>query len=254
MIIAAVLAAFLVFDLPGARAEETPALTAGQAEAVRKLVRDHILENPEIIAEAIEALREKQRLAAEAEAARTLIERRKDIFEDPDDPVAGNPQGDVTVVEFFDYRCTYCKKVSDMLFETVKGDGKVRLVLKEFPILGEESVIAARAALAARTQGKYEQFHLAMMELRGSLSGAAAMEEAIIKVAGKVGLDIEKLRADMGDAAIGDILRANHELARALDISGTPAFIIGDRIIPGALDRQTLTHLIALARKGPEKP
>lgn len=231
-----------------AAAQEEQPLNPKQVEAVQKIVRDYIMANPEIVAQAIEALREKQRLAAEAEASKALVERANEIFQDPDSPVAGNPQGDVTIVEFFDYRCTYCKSVSDDLFTVVKNDGNVRLVFKEFPILGPESVYAARAALAARHQDKYEAFHRALMKMRGVVN-----EMTIMKTAADVGLNVEKLKKDMEGPDIEATLKRNMELARALDLNGTPAFVIGDRIIPGAIDQGTLKNLIEQVRKPKEK-
>lgn len=243
-LVTAALATLVALSPMRAQAQEDQSLTPKQVEAVKKVVRDYIMANPDIIAEAIEALREKQRLAAEAEAAKALLERSNEIFQDPDAPVAGNPQGNITVVEFFDYRCTYCKSVADTLFEVVKEDGNVRLVFKEFPILGPESVLASRAALASRAQGKYEGFHRALMKIRGVVN-----EAAIMKAAAEAGLDVDKLKKDMEAPEIEAILKRNIELARALDIGGTPAFIIGDRIIPGAVDRGTLKNLIEQARK-----
>ncbi len=237
--------ALLIAAVPAsASAQDEAPLDQKQVEAVRKIVRDYIMENPEIIAEAIEALREKQRLAAEAEAKKALLARAKEIFEDPEAPVAGNPQGDVTLVEFFDYRCTYCKAVMDTIFEVIEKDGQVRFVYKELPILGPESVFAAKAALAARAQGKYDAFHRALMKMRGVVN-----EQTILKTAAQVGLDVEKLKKDMDSPAIETVLKRNMELARALDINGTPAFVVGDRVIPGAVDRGTLKQLIEQARQ-----
>lgn len=241
--LAVAVAALLAISTPAAAQEEQP-LTAKQVEAVKKVVRDYIIANPEIIRDAIEALREKQRLEAEEEARKALVERSKEILEDPGSPVLGNPQGDVSLVEFFDYRCTYCKAVTETVFDAARADGKLRLVFKELPILGPESVFASRAALAARMQGKYEDFHRAMMKARGVVN-----EESILKTAASVGLDVEKLKKDMAAPEVEDQLKRNLDLARSLDINGTPAFIIGDRIIPGAVDRDTIAKLIEQARK-----
>jgi len=243
-VLAAALAVFTLAAPLSVHAQEQPPLNPAQVEAVRKLVRQYIMENPEIIAEAIEALREKQRLVAEADAKKALVDRRNEILNDPDSPILGNPEGDVTLVEFFDYRCTYCKSVHDDLMQTIKADGKVRLILKEFPILGPESQLAARAALAARAQNKYMEFHTALMRLRVPLT-----EASVMKVAAEVGLNVEKLKKAMAAPQISDALKRNSELARALDINGTPAFVVGDRIIPGALDKGTIKHLIDQSRK-----
>ncbi len=226
-----------------ASAQDDP-LTPPQTEQVKKILRDYIMANPEIIAEAIEALREKQRLAAEAEASKALVERSAEIFHDKDAPVAGNVEGDVTIVEFFDYRCPYCKTVTEAVFETVKADPKVKVVFKEFPILGPESVFAAKAALASREQGKYEVFHRALMKMRGAVN-----EMTIMKTAAEAGLDVEKLKKDMDAPTVDAMIKRNIDLARALGIGGTPAFVIGDRVIPGAVDQATLKNLVDQARK-----
>jgi len=243
--LAALLMAGTLAVLPlAAQAQEEQPLTSKQQDAVKKLIHDYIMENPSVIADAIEALREKEELAAENDARKALVERKDEIFNDPSTPVLGNPKGDVSIVEFFDYRCTYCKASIDTVFDAVKADGKVRLVLKEFPILGPDSVLASRAALAAKAQKKYEDFHKAMMHLKGPVN-----EQSIMKTAAEAGLNVEKLKKDMEDDQIDKSLKANIQLARSLSITGTPAFIVGDQIIPGAVSGASLKQLIDMARK-----
>src|SRR5690606_16749914 len=145
-------------------------------------------------------------------------------------PVIGNPAGDVTLVEFFDYRCPYCKRASATLAQLVEEDPKLRVVMKEFPILSQESVQAARAALAARQQGKYEAFHFALMQGGGGFS-----DEEILLVAEQVGLDTGALQQAMRDPAVEALLRDVNGLAGELGITGTLAFVIGDTLIPGAV-------------------
>jgi protein-disulfide isomerase len=244
-LIPALLTALLLTAAAPAGAQEEQPFTPKQQEALKKLVHDYLLENPSVIAEAIEALRQKEDLAADLAAKKTLSERKDEIFSDPDSPAIGNPKGDVTLVEFFDYRCPYCKAMAETLFEAVKSDGKLKLVLKEFPVLGPDSVTAARAALAAREQKKYEEFHKAMMRLKEPIS-----EKLIMKVAGEVGLNVERLKKDMDDQKIDQMLKNNIKLAHDLDVSGTPAFVIGDQIVPGAISAQNLKQLIDQARKG----
>lgn len=229
---------------PAAWSQEDPPLTPKQQDAVKKLVHDYIMENPSIVAEAIEALREKEQLAAENDAKKAIADRARDIFDNPASPVLGNPKGDVTVVEFFDYRCPYCKSMVDALFDTVKADGKVKLVMKDLPVLGPDSVVAARASLAARNQKKYEDFHKAMMHLKGPLD-----EQIILKTATEAGLNAEKLKKDMGDPQIDKAIDDNLQLAHALGINGTPAIIVGDQLIPGAMPADALKQLIDQARK-----
>jgi len=153
----------------------------------------------------------------------------------------------VTIVEFFDYQCPYCKRVFPAVQTLLKTDGNIRYVFKEFPILGPQSVVAARAALAAwkLDRDRYVPFHTALMQSRGRLS-----ERKILDVAAEIGLDVERLRAAMADPGIDKVLARNAELARALDINGTPAFVIGEKVVPGAVDLETLTALVSQARGG----
>jgi protein-disulfide isomerase len=167
------------------------------------------------------------------------------LYGDPDTPEAGNPSGDVVVIEFFDYRCGYCRRSAPDLFGLVRDDSNVRLIYKEFPILGSGSMMASRAALASRKQGLYQPFHEALMTADIDFSEASVME-----VAELVGLDAERLKADMEDPEITAHIEANYALAHALGIQGTPAFIIGDELIPGSLDRAELDKLIKQAREG----
>jgi protein-disulfide isomerase len=194
--------------------------------------------------EALQVLQERQR-AAEAETFKqTIAERSDDILNDPAAPVGGNPAGDVTLVEFFDYNCPYCRRVAPIVTELEEADPDLRIVYKEYPILGPGSQFAARAALAARKQGKYIPFHNALMQATEQVTDATVM-----KVAREVGLDTEQLRADMQDPAIQEAIGRNLQLASALGITGTPSFIIGEEVVPGAVDLRTLQSLIARARR-----
>lgn len=248
---AAALGSLLVIGTLGApsaptahAAEAKKPLTAAQEEAIKALVKKYLIEHPEIIVEAMERLRaEREKKQKEAVTA-ALVAKRKEIYEDAASPVAGNEAGDVTIVEFFDYQCGYCKSVLDRLMQTVKKDGKVKIVFKEFPILGPQSVFAARAALAAQKQGKYFAFHNAMMRLKGAVN-----QVSVFAVAKSVGIDTKQLAKDMRDPAIEKALKANFALARELRINGTPAFIIGDELVPGAVPQQMLEGYIEQARK-----
>jgi len=239
----AVLASVMVFN-PGAGRAEDPPLSDKQQEAVKKIVHDYLVEHPEAIVEAIGALREKERLAAEASAKKTLAERRKDLVDDPNSQVFGNPKGDVTIVEFFDYHCPYCKAMTDSVLDMVKGDGKVRLVMKELPILGPDSVFASRAAIASRQQNLYPEFHTALMHLRAPLSEATVMQTAA-----SVGLNVERLKKDMTDRQVEAIISANIDLARALNIDGTPGWVFGDKMSSGAMSPEAFKQLIEDERK-----
>ena len=232
-----ILGAALLLAAPASAQTSTP-----DVPAIERIVREYLLKNPEVILEAIENLEKKRSDSAQGAAKAAIAERRTEIFKDPDSPDAGNPNGDVAIVEFFDYRCPYCKQVVAPLAQLLKEDTKLSLVHKELPILGPDSVVAARAALAARKQGKYMPMHTALMQMR------TLDEPSILKAAAAQGLDTTKLKADMQSAETDAIIERNRALARALNISGTPAFIIGDALVPGAIDLRTLKSLVAEAR------
>lgn len=237
------LACALVAAVPP-RALAAAEITPSQREAIEGVIHDYLMKNPDVLIEALRGAEEKMNRDADAKATKALSTRRAEIFEDPATPVGGNPQGDVSIVEFFDYRCPYCKQVLPTLQTLLNQDHQVRFVYKELPVLGRESVVAAHAALAARQQGKYEAFHLAMMGTRGQIT-----EDTVYKVAGSVGLDIDRLKKDMAAPDIDRELKANLALADALNIHGTPGFIVGDQIVPGAIDLDALKNMIADARK-----
>ena len=222
------------------------ALAAGDlpVEAIRQIIREYLIEHPEVLIEAQQALQAK-RAAEEAEHARQAIQLYRDeIFSDPEAPVAGNPDGAITLVEFFDYRCGYCRRVKPTLEALLAENDDLRLVFKEFPILGPESTLAAQAALAARGQGNYEAFHWALMETDGPFD-----LDHILEVARSVGLDDERLAQDMEEPDLYTLIDRNAALARTLGIGGTPAFVIGDRVIGGALPLERFRAVIADARQ-----
>jgi protein-disulfide isomerase len=170
-------------------------------------------------------------VATAHDLAAIITDRRDEVYNDPETPVGGNPVGDVSVVEFFDYNCPYCREVAAVLEELQRIDPGVRLVYKEFPILGSGSALAARAALAAHRQGKYLEFHRAVM-----MGGRPATERTVIDAARLIDLDLGRLKVDMQDPAIGAAIARNLQLARALRIVATPTFIIDDEIYQGAAD------------------
>jgi protein-disulfide isomerase len=221
-------------------------LSAEQANDVRQIVRELLRDNPEIILDAIEALQARDQASAEERARSVIRARRDELLNDPDSPVAGNPAGDITLVEFFDYQCPYCKRVHPTIQALLRDDPSLRFVYKEWPILGAASVYAARAALAARAQGKYQELHAALMETRGTLS-----ESSVLAAARAAGLDVDRLKRDM-DAQVKTAeasFARTMALARALDIRGTPAFVVGDTVIRGAVDAGSLKKIVAEARR-----
>jgi len=212
-------------------------------DAFGQRVRAYLLEHPEVIMEAVGRLEARNRAADDSEAQAALKAQADEVFRDPTSPVGGNPAGDVTMVEFFDYNCPYCRKVESAVRETIAGDAKLRVVYKEFPILGPNSVIAAKAALAANRQARYVAFHEALMQAKG-----VADEASALRIAGDLGLDVDRLKADMADATVQAALDRNLKLAQALRLAGTPGFVIGEQILRGTTDAATLRDLVDKAR------
>lgn len=234
-------AAWLVFDPAFRTGTSKP---SGPQDKFERRVKDYILNNPEVILEAMQRLDKRQR-AAENEAVRGIIATRaKDIFQDPDTPVGGNPNGDATVVEFFDYNCPYCRAVAPTMVDLERADPKLRFVYKEFPILGPNSVFAAKAALAAQRQGKYVEFHRALITSKGPVN-----EERVMTAAAEVGIDRGRLKMDMEDPTIKAAIDRNLELARVLRITGTPSFVVGEAVRQGVADLPTLQTMVAKVRK-----
>ena len=246
--LAAVLAsvALLAFSGPSSAQQSVPGgFTPEQAEGLQQIIRQYLLNNPEVLIEALREYQQRQRVAKEERQQQAVAAAREALEGDPDSPVLGNSEGDVVLVEFFDYRCPYCRQMAGDLRRIVARDGNVRLVMKELPILGPPSIRAARAALAAQKQGKYAAYHAALMEQPGDMS-----EPHLNRVAETLGLDVERLRRDMESDEISQMIQRNKDLARLLSIGGTPAFVIGGRVMPGAVSAETLQRLIVDARAG----
>jgi protein-disulfide isomerase len=243
--LAAILLSILVLPMHPrpATAQEVSEVERKRIEAI---VRDYLTKNPDVVVDALRAYEEKRQAAAQQEATEAIIANRAALERDPRAPAAGNPKGDVTIVEFFDYRCGYCKKVTPVVREMLKKDANVRFVFKEFPILGPESRKAAEAAQAAWTiqPDKYLSFHVALMENRGNLD-----EARVLEIAKSVGIDPAKLKTAMADPSVKAKLSDNLELAQKLQINGTPAFVVDDQILPGAVDLETLVAAVETARK-----
>ncbi|MDG1430592.1 MAG: DsbA family protein [Paracoccaceae bacterium] len=206
---------------------------------VKELVYEAIRENPEIVLEAVEILRVREAQAQAQTQADVLSDQRQILEADPNAPVLGNPDGDVTVVEFFDYNCPYCRRAMPVVQELLEFDPNARLVYREWPILGDGSVFATKAALASRNQGKYEEFHWALMGMSGR-----AEEASVLRIAREVGLDIDRLRADMESDEVNEHIQTSMELAQALGFSGTPSFVVGDNLVPGLVDAAKLIGLV----------
>ncbi|MER8576594.1 DsbA family protein [Mesorhizobium sp. M1409] len=206
-------------------------------------VHDYILAHPEVIMEALQSLDARQREADAKEAKAVLAAKADEVFRDPASPVGGNAQGNVTMTEFFDYNCPYCRQVAPIMAQAVADDPQLRIVYKEFPILGPDSVFAAKAALAANRQGKYAEFHKALFAAKTRVT-----EAVVLKMAADAGLDVPRLKTDMQQPEILAAIEQNVKLAQALKINGTPGFVVGDQIFPGATDLTTMKSLIEQAR------
>jgi len=213
-------------------------------DRVRELVRETILANPEILVEAIAILEERAAQERVTGSADMIAAQREQLEQDPNAPVLANADGDVTIVEFFDYNCPYCRRAAPTIENLVEADPGIRLVYREWPILGEGSVFAARAALASRQQGLYEEFHWAMMEMSGR-----AEERSVLTIAAEIGLDIDQLRADMEAPEVAEHIETSMRLADLLGITGTPTFILGDNLVPGAVEQEVLQRLVDEVRE-----
>jgi protein-disulfide isomerase len=227
------------------RASASAAAASPDKAALGKAIREYLMANPEVLVEAMQELERKQDSQQSSQAQKAIQEHRDALINDPETPITGNPNGDVTIVEFSDYQCPYCKRAHATVKSVLAADGKVRLVFKDLPILGEPSRIAALAALAARAQNKHLAMHNALMEYAGKLD-----RDKIMELAGSAGLDVGQLQKDMEDPKLKAIIDRNMELAQALGVRGTPAFVVGKQFVPGAVDANALKQLIADARKG----
>ncbi|WP_339635330.1 DsbA family protein [uncultured Sneathiella sp.] len=213
-------------------------------EAFGERVRGYLLSNPQVLHEVIAELKKQDEIASAKQQKEMMTTLAADLKNDGYSYVAGNPDGDVTIVEFFDYRCGYCKKSFPDLMKTVEEDGNIRLVLKEFPILGPESILASQAAIAAIEQDKYMELHTALMTSRGGLS-----IDRIRTLATDVGIDVEKLEVDMQADEVRETVEKNYRLAKQLGIDGTPAFVINEEFIPGLISGAEMKQIVAEVRE-----
>ena len=217
-----------------------------QKAAIGDIIKDYLLKHPDVLIEVQSALETKMEKEQAEKLKSFMSENAKDIYRSPNASVAGNPDGDITVVEFFDYNCGYCKRGMPEIQKLIQKDNRVRVVFKELPILSKGSEEAAKAALAAKRQGKYWEFHQAMLSNKGQ-----ANETSSLKAAEGLGLNMEKFKADMKSAEVGEELDKMKALAKKMGISGTPHFLVGDKSIPGAPEdlHDQLESMVADFRK-----
>ncbi|QUS35091.1 DsbA family protein [Falsirhodobacter algicola] len=223
-------------------------MTDAERQVFRKEVRDYLMDNPEVLMEAIGVLEERQQ-AQQADSDTALVQQNAAaLFATPADWVGGNPQGDVTVVEFMDYRCGYCRQAFAEVEDLVTADGNIRFVLKEFPILGDASVLASRFALAVKmTAGDeaYKTVHDRFFDLRGEVT-----EATLTRMASDLGLDWSAIRERMDSAEVTQVIADNHALAQQLQIQGTPTFVIGESMLRGYLSEEGMAQMVAQERRG----
>ncbi|MCW8397823.1 DsbA family protein [Legionella sp. PATHC035] len=231
----------------------TTPMSDAQKKEIEKVVHDYLVANPEVLLEASQALQQKQQQNMQQQAQSAIKENTDQLFLGKT-TIVGNPKGNVTIVEFFDYQCIHCKKMSPIIDSLIKKDSDLRVVYKEFPIFGKSSELASRAALAAGMQGKYQEMHNALIGIDKRLN-----DQIVMATAKSLGLDMKKLKTDMQSKEVTAILDANRELAEKLHLMGTPAFIIASTpngqfktgsepsFIPGAASEESLQELIKKA-------
>ena len=228
-------------------AEGMTDMTPAEREAFRAEVRAYLMENPEVLMEAISVLENREQAAAIEQDKKLLAEHHDAIFNDPASWVGGNPDGDITVVEFIDYRCGYCRKAWQEVDQLVEQDGNIRFVLKEFPILGEQSVLSSRFAISVlQLHGgeAYKKAHDALLSLR-----ADATPEALVRVAEDLGLEPQPIMDHLNKPEVTKIIEDNHRLAQILQVSGTPTFVIDGTFVRGYVPLDGMQQIVAGQRK-----
>ncbi|MGD9919421.1 MAG: DsbA family protein [Paenirhodobacter sp.] len=222
-------------------------MTPDEKTAFGDAVREYLMQNPEVLVEAINVLDQRQQAAA-AQNDKTLVAtNEKDLLQNPNDWVGGNPEGDITIVEFTDYKCTYCKKAYPEVANLLKNDGKIRFVVKEFPILGPQSELGARFAIAVKQlagDAAYEKVHDTLMTQRGDIS-----LEGLKRLATEEKLDADAIVNRMNTEEVTAVIRANMQLGERMAISGTPAFVIGQQLMRGYGPEAAMAQIVAEERK-----
>jgi protein-disulfide isomerase len=203
--------------------------SAEQKAAIEKIIKDYLINNPEVMMDVQNALEAKMEVIQAEKLKTALKDSAAEIYRRPNAPTAGNPNGDVTVVEFFDYNCGYCKRAFSDIAKLIDKDPKIKLVFKELPILSKGSEEASKIALAARMQGKYWEVHRTLIALRGEVN-----EQTSLKAIEKLGLDMARLKKDMESPEVKAEIERVRNLAQKMGIQGTPHFLVGDHPIPGA--------------------
>ena len=216
-------------------------------EDVESIVREYLLANPEILEEAFTVLQERRQVAEDEARQTTLADYRDQLVASPLDPVIGNPDGDVTLVEFFDYNCGYCRGAMDDMDKLLETDPNLRIVLKEFPVLGQPSMEAAAVSISVNQlyPEAYGEFHNRLMRVEGQANGERALQ-----IAGDLNLPVDEIEANMRSEKVRDVVQQSYEIAQALGLSGTPSYVVGDMVEFGAVGFDQLSARINEARCG----
>ena len=242
------LAAGLMLTL-GAVTGHAQSISDAQRGEIEKIIREYLLANPEVLQDAMNELEKRQAAAEAAKHQATIKDHAEQLFNSKRHVVVGNPQGDVTFVEFFDYNCGYCKRAMADMLDLMKADPKLKVVLKEFPVLSQGSVEAAQVGVAMRMQDptgkKYLDFHQKLLGGRGAADKARAMAAAK-----EAGADMAKLEKDLASAEVRSTLEENFKLAEAMGMNGTPSYVIGKQVVIGAVGVENLREKISNARCG----
>lgn len=242
----AIAAIALACAVTGASAQS---FTEPQRTEIQKIVREYLLSNPEVLEEVSAELSKRQAVAEASKQASAVKKHSETLFKSPRGVVIGNRDGDVSFVEFFDYNCGYCKRAMTDMMDLMKADPKLRVVLKEFPVLGQGSVEAAQVAIAVRMQDptgkKYLDFHQKLLTGRGQADRARALAAAK-----EAGLDMARIEKDMTSPEIRATLEENLKMAEDMGLNGTPSYVIGDQVVVGAVGLPALKEKIATARCG----
>ena len=240
----------VVLALPTAAPAQTQSFTGEQRGEIERIVKEYLLSHPELLQDVMNELDKRQAMAEAEKHRATVKEHSAAIFASPRQVTLGNAQGDVTVVEFFDYNCSYCKRAMSDMLDLLKNDGKLKFVLKEFPVLGEGSMQAAQVAAAVRMQDKtggkkYLEFHQKLLGGRGQADKARALAAAK-----EVGLDVARIEKDMASEEVKATIEENFKLAEALGLNGTPSYVVGTDVVVGAVGLPTLKEKVNSARCG----
>jgi protein-disulfide isomerase len=216
-----------------------PKFTPDQTKEIETIVHDYLIQHPQVVVEVFQILQDQQQAQVQQRAQAAIQANNKQIFETVTSPIVGNPQGKVNLVEFLDYQCGHCKKMQPTIDKLVQSNPELRVVIKELPIFGTESEFAAKAALAAQKQGKFYQMHNALLQVKEPLT-----QDRVLKLAADNGLNVQQLQADMNSEAVVQELRSNVALEKALELVGTPVFIVGSNNKTPAIQTAAKTYYV----------